>query len=49
MADIPLTGYYQSDGNGEIRDSTAIDDVKNGKYKMYFGEDADSNGNLTTA
>jgi len=42
--DIPLTGYYQSDGNGEIRDSTTIDDVQNGKYKMYFGEDADNNG-----
>jgi hypothetical protein len=42
--DLPLTGYYQSDGNGEIRDSTTIDDVKNGKYKMYFGEDADNNG-----
>jgi hypothetical protein len=41
---IPLTGYYQSDSNGEIRDSTAIDDIKNGKYKMYFGVDADNNG-----
>ena len=44
MASIPLTGYYQSDSNGEIRDSTTIDDVKNGKYKMYFGEDTDNNG-----
>lgn len=40
----PLTGYFQTDSNGEIRDLTTIDDVSEGKYMLLFGEDADNDG-----
>ena len=39
-----LTGYYQSDSNGEIRDLITIDDVSDGKYRLFIGDDANNDG-----
>jgi len=41
---VPLTGYFHTDDNGEVRDQTAIDDVAKGDYKLQFGEDANNDG-----
>ena len=35
----PLIGYFHIDGNGEVKDQTAIDDVKIGHYKLQVGDD----------
>jgi len=35
----PLIGYFHIDGNGEVKDQTAIDDVKVGHYKLQVGDD----------
>jgi hypothetical protein len=43
---IPLSGYFQTDSTGYISDTTFADDLKKGHYKMYFGEDANNDGNF---
>src|SRR6476661_6975388 len=30
----PLIGYFHIDANGKVKDTTAIDDVKSGHYKL---------------
>jgi hypothetical protein len=42
----PLTGYFHTDSNGEVKDHTSIDDVKKGHYKLYFGDDKNNDGEL---
>ena len=35
----PLIGYFHIDTNGKVKDTTAIDDVKLGHYKLQVGDD----------
>ena len=35
----PLIGYFHIDGNGKVKDTTSIDDVKLGHYKLQVGDD----------
>jgi hypothetical protein len=42
----PLTGYFHTDGKGDVNDQTTIADVKKGHYKLYFGDDKNSDGEL---
>src|SRR6476659_5884307 len=35
----PLIGYFHIDANGKVKDTTAIDDVKSGRYKLQVGDD----------
>ena len=35
----PLIGYFHIDANGKVKDTTAIDDVKSGHYKLQVGDD----------
>jgi hypothetical protein len=41
-----LNGYFHTDGNGEVNDQTALEDVSKDHYKIYFGYDANSDGVL---
>jgi hypothetical protein len=40
----PLTGYFQTDDNGNINSQTSLDDVKKGSYKIYVGDDPNIDG-----
>ena len=40
----PLTGYFHTDDNGQVKDQTAIDDVAKGHYNLQFGEDKNNDG-----
>ncbi len=42
----PLTGYFHTDSNGEVKDQTTIADVKKGHYKLYIGDDKNNDGKL---
>ena len=42
----PLTGYYQTNSEGEIKDTTTIDDVSEGIYRLYFGDDVNTDGDF---
>ena len=35
----PLIGYFHIDANGKVKDTTSIDDVKLGHYKLQVGDD----------
>ena len=37
-----LSGYFETNGTGGINDVTFADDLKPDHYKMYFGDDANS-------
>ena len=39
---IPLYGYFQTNGTGGFNDVTFADDLKADSYKMYFGTDANN-------
>jgi hypothetical protein len=41
-----LNGYFHTDGNGEVNDQTALEDVSKDHYKIYFGYDANIDGVL---
>ena len=43
---IPITGYFHTDGSGNVNDTITIDDVKKGNYKIYFGYDENIDGEL---
>ena len=32
-----LNGYFHTDGNGEVNEQTALEDVSKDHYKIYFG------------
>ena len=39
-----LNGYFHTDGNGEVNEQTALEDVSKDHYKIYFGYDANNDG-----
>jgi len=41
-----LNGYFHTNGNGEVNDQTAVEDVSKDHYKIYLGYDANSDGVL---
>ena len=41
---IPLYGYFETNNTGGFNDVTFADDLMEGKYKLYFADDADSDG-----
>ena len=41
---IPLYGYFETNSTGGFNDVTFADDLKADKYKLYFGEDDNSDG-----
>lgn len=41
---ILLYGYFESNSTGGFNDVTFADDLKADKYKLYFGDDANSDG-----
>jgi hypothetical protein len=41
---IPLYGYFETNSTGGIKDVTFADDLRPDKYKLYFADDANSDG-----
>src|SRR4029078_2792998 len=41
---IPLYGYFDTNSTGGFNDVTFADDLKEGHYKLYFGDDANQDG-----
>jgi len=41
---IPLYGYFESNSTGGFNDVTFADDLMADKYKLYFADDANSDG-----
>jgi len=41
---IPLYGYFETNSTGGFSDVTFADDLKEDNYKMYLGEDLNSDG-----
>ena len=41
---IPLYGYFETNSTGGFNDVTFADDLREDKYKLYFGDDANSDG-----
>ena len=41
---IPLYGYFETNNTGGFNDVTFADDLKADKYKLYFGDDSNSDG-----
>ena len=41
---IPLYGYFETNNTGGFNDVTFADDLKEDKYKLYFGDDSNSDG-----
>ena len=39
---IPLYGYFETNSTGGFNDVTFADDLKEGNYKLYFGDDANN-------
>lgn len=39
---IPLYGYFATNSTGGFNDVTFADDLKEGNYKLYFGDDANN-------
>ncbi len=39
---IKLYGYFETNSTGGFNDVTFADDLKNGKYKLYFADDANN-------
>jgi hypothetical protein len=47
--EIPLYGYFETDSDGKISDTTFADQLMKGNYKLYFGEDADDDGEVDSS
>jgi hypothetical protein len=41
---IPLYGYFETNSTGGFNDVTFADDLKEDNYKLYFADDANSDG-----
>src|SRR5688572_15336610 len=41
-SNIPLYGYFETNSTGGFNDVTFADDLKEGNYKLYFGDDANN-------
>lgn len=41
---IPLYGYFETNNTGGFNDVTFADDLREDKYKLYFGDDSNSDG-----
>ena len=41
---IPLYGYFETNSTGGFNDVTFADDLGEDKYKLYFGDDSNSDG-----
>lgn len=41
---ITLYGYFETNSSGGFNDVTFADDLKEDKYKLYFADDANSDG-----
>ena len=41
---IPLYGYFETNSTGGFNDVTFADDLKPDNYKLYFADDANSDG-----
>ena len=41
---IPLYGYFETNNTGGFNDVTFADDLVEDKYKLYFADDANSDG-----
>lgn len=41
---IPLYGYFETNNTGGFNDVTFADDLREDKYKLYFADDANSDG-----
>ena len=41
---ITLYGYFETNSTGGFNDVTFADDLKEDKYKLYFADDANSDG-----
>ena len=41
---IPLYGYFETNSTGGFNDVTFADDLREDKYKLYFGDDSNSDG-----
>jgi len=41
---IPLYGYFDTNSTGGFNDVTFADDLNEGHYKLYFGDDANQDG-----
>ena len=41
---IPLYGYFETNNTGGFNDVTFADDLKPDRYKLYFGDDSNSDG-----
>ena len=41
---IPLYGYFETNQTGGFNDVTFADDLRPDKYKLYFADDANSDG-----
>ena len=41
---IPLYGYFETNSTGGFNDVTFADDLREDKYKLYFADDANSDG-----
>ena len=39
---IPLYGYFETNSTGGFNDVTFADDLREDKYKLYFGDDSNS-------
>lgn len=46
---VPLSGYFETDGEGQIRETTFADDLEEGHYIMYVGEDVENDGKVDTS
>ena len=41
---VTLYGYFETNSSGGFNDVTFADDLKEDKYKLYFADDANSDG-----
>ena len=41
---IPLYGYFETNNTGGFNDVTFADDLREDKYKLYFGDDSNGDG-----
>jgi hypothetical protein len=46
---VPLSGYFETNGEGQIRETTFADDLEEGHYMMYVGEDVENDGKVDTS
>jgi hypothetical protein len=43
---VPLSGYFETNDAGQLRETTFADDLEKGHYKIYFGEDVGNDGKI---